>query len=47
LLVNRSFFESTRGAELRQVIVSAEFKRAVSALGGYDTGRAGTLLYRQ
>ena len=47
LLVSRSFFESARGAELQQVIVSAEFKRAVSALGGYNTGRAGTLLYRQ
>jgi len=47
LLVSRPFFESARGVELQQVIVSAEFKRAVSALGGYDTGRAGTLLYRQ
>jgi putative molybdopterin biosynthesis protein len=47
LLVSRPFFESARGAELQEVIISAEFKRAVSALGGYNTGRAGTLLYRQ
>jgi putative molybdopterin biosynthesis protein len=33
--------------QLLQVIVSAEFKLAVSALGGYDTSRAGTVLYRQ
>ena len=47
LLVSRPFFESARGTELQEVINSAEFKRAVSALGGYNTGRAGTLLYRQ
>ena len=47
LLVSRPFFESARGTELQEVIVSAEFKRAVSALGGYSTGRAGKLLYRQ
>ncbi len=47
LLMHRSFFESARGCQLQQVIVSAEFKQAVSALGGYDTSRAGTVLYRQ
>lgn len=47
LLMDRSFFESARGAELLQVIVSTQFKQAVSALGGYDTSRAGTILYRQ
>ncbi len=47
LLMCHSFFESTRGALLQQVIVSAEFKQAVHALGGYDTRQAGMILYRQ
>jgi putative molybdopterin biosynthesis protein len=47
LLMHRSFFESARGSQLQQVIGSAQFKQAVGALGGYDTSRAGTVLYRQ
>lgn len=47
LLVARPFFESARGQKLVQVMASAEFKAAVAALGGYDTARAGEMLYRQ
>jgi putative molybdopterin biosynthesis protein len=47
LLIARSFFESGRGEQLLQVIGSDGFKQAVNALGGYDTARAGEVLYRQ
>jgi len=47
LLMHRSFFDSARGSLLQQVIVSAQFKHAVGALGGYDTSQAGMVLYRQ
>ena len=47
LLIARAFFESARGEQLLEVIGSDGFKRAVTALGGYDTARAGALLYRQ
>jgi len=47
LLIQRSFFESRRGMQLRQIIGSEGFKRAVASLGGYDTERAGTILHRQ
>ena len=47
LLIARAFFESARGEQLLEVIGSEGFKRAVTALGGYDTTRAGALLYRQ
>jgi putative molybdopterin biosynthesis protein len=47
LVVARSFFESNRGAKLMQIIRSVAFKRAVTALGGYDPERAGELLYQQ
>jgi putative molybdopterin biosynthesis protein len=47
LLVASSFFDSARGAQLLQVTRSDGFKRAVDALGGYDTRRAGEVLYRQ
>jgi putative molybdopterin biosynthesis protein len=47
LLMARSFFESSRGALLLEVLNSAGFKAAVAALGGYDTARAGEVLYRQ
>jgi putative molybdopterin biosynthesis protein len=47
LLIARGFFESARGEQLLDVIRSDGFKRAVSALGGYDTARAGEMLYRQ
>ena len=47
LLVSLPFFESERGARLLTIICSDGFKRAVADLGGYDTARAGELLYRQ
>jgi putative molybdopterin biosynthesis protein len=47
LLISRSFFESPRGEQLLQIVRSDGFKRAVAALGGYDTGRAGTVFYQQ
>jgi putative molybdopterin biosynthesis protein len=47
LLFERAFFESERGAELVEVIRSEAFKRAVSALGGYDTAKAGQIRYQQ
>jgi len=47
LLVSLRFFESERGARLLTIICSDGFKRAVADLGGYDTARAGELLYRQ
>ncbi|MGH7816775.1 MAG: molybdopterin biosynthesis protein [Candidatus Binatia bacterium] len=47
LLVRREFFESERGSQLQRIISSAGFKRAVGELGGYDTTKAGTVLYRQ
>lgn len=42
-----SFFESDRGRTLLSVIRSAEFKRALDALGGYGTRRTGEIVYRQ
>lgn len=47
LLFQRAFFEGERGAELVEVIRSEAFKRAVSALGGYDTASAGQIRYQQ
>jgi putative molybdopterin biosynthesis protein len=47
LLVSRPFFDSDRGANLVQVICSDQFKRAVTALGGYDPSKSGEILYRQ
>jgi putative molybdopterin biosynthesis protein len=47
LLVERRFFESPRGELLLATICSDGFKRAVRALGGYDTANAGAVLYRQ
>jgi putative molybdopterin biosynthesis protein len=47
LVVLRTFFGSEKGERLVQVIRSDGFKQAVAALGGYDTGRAGEILYRQ
>jgi molybdopterin molybdotransferase/putative molybdopterin biosynthesis protein len=47
LLFERRFFESACGEELLATIRSAPFQAAVSALGGYDTVKAGTVLYRQ
>jgi putative molybdopterin biosynthesis protein len=47
LIIGREFFESARGARLLKIICSDGFKQAVAALGGYDTAKAGTILYRQ
>lgn len=47
LLIERGFFESARGQLLLATIASDGFKNAVSALGGYDTAKAGAVLYRQ
>ncbi|HXV48095.1 MAG TPA: substrate-binding domain-containing protein, partial [Candidatus Binatia bacterium] len=47
LLIRRSFFESERGVQLQQIICSDRFKHAVNALGGYESARAGIVLYRQ
>jgi putative molybdopterin biosynthesis protein len=42
-----SFFESEKGARLLETIRSKGFKQAVTDLGGYDTTRAGEVLYKQ
>jgi putative molybdopterin biosynthesis protein len=47
LVIGRQFFESARGELLMNVIRSDGFKRAVAALGGYDSDRAGEILHRQ
>jgi len=47
LLIERRFFESDRGEQMLATICSDRFKSAVAALGGYDTAKAGTVLYRQ
>lgn len=47
LLVARGFFESERGELLMETIRSDGFKQAVARLGGYDSARAGEVLYRQ
>jgi putative molybdopterin biosynthesis protein len=47
LVVARRFYESERGAKLLKIIRSDSFKRAVAALGGYDTERAAEVLYQQ
>jgi len=47
LLISRSFLESSRGEALLAIVRAGEFRRAVSALGGYDTSRAGDRLYQQ
>jgi putative molybdopterin biosynthesis protein len=47
LLVAREFYESKRGELLMEIIQSAGFRRAVAALGGYDPGRSGEVLYRR
>lgn len=46
LLLQRGFFESGRGQTLLKIIAADGFKLAVRALGGYDTTKAGTVLYR-
>lgn len=47
LLFLGSFFESDKGKRLMEVICSNDFKKAVAALGGYDTRSAGEILYQQ
>jgi putative molybdopterin biosynthesis protein len=47
LLISRPFYESARGSTLLTIIRTAEFRQAVSALGGYDAARAGEVIYRQ
>ncbi len=47
VLIARDFFDSRRGQLLLTVISSQSFKDAVNALSGYDTRRAGVVLYRQ
>jgi len=47
LLFLRAFFESDRGALLMEIVGSDDLKRAVFALGGYDTERCGEILYQQ
>jgi putative molybdopterin biosynthesis protein len=47
LLVARRFLESARGQQVLDVMISAEFKAAVAALGGYDPRDAGRILYQQ
>ena len=47
LVFLRSFFDSEKGRRLLDTIRSQGFKRAVNDLGGYDTTRAGEILYRQ
>ena len=47
LIIGREFFESARGEQLLEAICSDGFKQAVDALGGYDTAKAGAILYRQ
>jgi hypothetical protein len=47
LLFLRSFFESDGGERLMLVLQSGPFKDAVAALGGYDSGDSGKLLYQQ
>lgn len=47
LLISRSFLESLRGEALLAVLRAGEFREAVNALGGYDTTRAGEVLYQQ
>lgn len=47
LLFWRPFWESEAGGKLVKVMGSEGLKRAVEALGGYDTASGGEILYRQ
>ncbi len=47
LIFLRSFFESDGGRNLLDVISAEGFRRAVEALGGYDAGRSGEIIYKQ
>ncbi|MDP6560615.1 MAG: substrate-binding domain-containing protein, partial [Candidatus Binatia bacterium] len=47
LLFLRSFYESDKGRKLMEIVGSDPFKKAVSALGGYDPRSAGVIYYQQ
>jgi putative molybdopterin biosynthesis protein len=47
LLFLRSFFDADHGAKLLQTIRSADFRKAVEALGGYDARASGEIVYTQ
>jgi len=47
LVFLRSFFDAEHGAKLLLTIRSADFKKAVEALGGYDARAAGEVIYKQ
>src|ERR1051325_5609212 len=47
LVFLRSLFESEKGEKLLHVVRSGDFKTAVEALGGYDAGAAGQVIYKQ
>jgi putative molybdopterin biosynthesis protein len=47
LLFLRSFYESESGAKLMDVIHSPGFREAVEALGGYNAGSSGEVVYQQ
>lgn len=47
LLCLKSFLESEKGKRLLEIIVSGGFRLAVEALGGYDAGNSGSILYSQ
>jgi putative molybdopterin biosynthesis protein len=47
LLFLRDFFAAEKGQKLLDVIRSADFRRAVEALGGYQASASGEILYRQ
>jgi len=47
LVFLRSFFDAEHGAKLLQTIRSADFRKAVEALGGYDARASGEIVYKQ
>jgi putative molybdopterin biosynthesis protein len=47
LVFLRSFLDAEHGAKLLQTIRSADFRKAVEALGGYDARASGEIVYKQ
>ncbi len=47
LVFLRSFLDAEHGAKLFQTIRSADFRKAVEALGGYDARASGEIVYKQ
>jgi len=47
LVFLRSFFDAEHGAKLLQTIRSADFRKAVETLGGYDARASGEIVYKQ